>query len=112
MLITEYLVGKDSDGKSLCLVVKGVLPTECVPGRSELVQKVNRQDLVQEFVQDGMPVDWVVFPDLPRDVIELLESGAGLKIIDDADERMSMDCKLSPPVDIENSKEPSCDTSR
>lgn len=93
MLITNYLVGRDKQGKCLCLVVKDVLPVDCEPGRSSLVKKLARQDLVQEFVQDGVPVDWITFPDLPRDVCELLESGSSLTIIDEED-NVAMECSL------------------
>lgn len=95
MLITDYLVGSDEEGRPLCLVVKDVLPLDCQPGRTDLVQKMNRQDLVQEFVQDGLPVDWVVFPDLPQDVIELLQRGDSLKLIDKAEAEVMLECFLT-----------------
>jgi hypothetical protein len=98
MLVTEYLVGADEDGKPLCLVVKEVLPLDCQPGRSELVHKVNRQDLIMEFLQDGLPVDWILFPDLPAAVVELLERGESLRVIDKPDhgEEVDVHCSLSP----------------
>lgn len=86
MLITDYVVGRDDEGKPLCLVVRDVLPTDCHTGHSDLVRKLARHDLIQEFVSDGMPCEWIKFPDLPPDVVELLESGATLKIVDSSDE--------------------------
>lgn len=94
MLITDYLVGRDENEQFLDLVVKGVLPTECTVGRCHLVHKVNRQDLVQEFVQDGMPVDWITFPDLPADVVKLLEAGVPVRVVD-RDDESSIECLLS-----------------
>ncbi|ENA26999.1 hypothetical protein HMPREF1487_09478 [Pseudomonas sp. HPB0071] len=85
MLVTDYLVGRDNEGRCLCLVVDNVIPLDCSPGRSDLVSKMSRQDLVQEFVQDGVPVDWITFPDLPSDVVELLLSGQSLRILDQSD---------------------------
>jgi len=98
MLVTDYLIGRDDEGRCYCLLVKDVLPLDCVPGRSELVSKLTRQDLVQEFVQDGVPVDWITFPDLPRDVVELLKAGGCLTIMDESDSSTvacSLDRELS-----------------
>src|SRR5690554_1219851 len=86
MLITDYVVGRDNEGKPLCLVVRDVLPTDCHTGQTELVRKLARHDLIQEFVSDGMPCEWIKFPDLPKDVVELLQAGVTLKIVDAADE--------------------------
>jgi hypothetical protein len=47
---------------------------------------MNRQDLVQEFIQDGVPTDCVLFPDLPADVIAMLEGGGTLTIVDASDD--------------------------
>lgn len=86
MLITDYLVGRDENEQFLSLVVKGVLPTDCTAGRCHLVRRMSRQDLVQEFVQDGVQVDWIMFPDLPDDVAKLLEEGVAVRIIDKDDD--------------------------
>ena len=86
MLITDYLVGRDENEQFLSLVAKGVLPTDCTVGRCHLVRKLSRQDLVQEFVQDGVQVDWIMFPDLPEDVAKLLEAGLPVRIIDQDDD--------------------------
>ncbi|MBF6615605.1 MAG: hypothetical protein ITG07_02655 [Candidimonas sp.] len=86
MLITGYMVGRDEGGACIALVVRDVLPVGCSTGRCHLVRKLNRQDLVQEFVQDGVPSDWLMFPDLPADVVALLENGGELKITDAADD--------------------------
>lgn len=98
MLITDYLVGRDSDGKVVCLFVNGVLPLDCVPGRADLVKKLTRQDLVVEYVQDQAAVDWLNFPDLPADVVELLESGKSLTICD-RDDDLVHQCTVSPRMD-------------
>ncbi|MBA1280221.1 hypothetical protein [Stutzerimonas stutzeri] len=95
MLITDYLVGRDRGQNCLALVVKDVLPLGCSAGRCHLVRKLNRQDLVQEFVQDGVPTDWLMFPDLPADVIALLEKGEALTIVDAADDS-SISCVIEP----------------
>lgn len=97
MLITDYLVGRDEKGRFVCLSVKDVLPVDCEPGRTDLVVKLTRQDLVQEFVQDGVPVDWITFPDLPVDVVELLRSGESLIIRDEAD-ALEIECLLADEV--------------
>mgnify|MGYP000219924517 CR=1 FL=1 len=95
MLVTDYLVGRDEKGNLVSLVVQDVLPVDCLPGRSEIVARIARQDLVQEFVQDGVPVDWIAFPDLPEDVVELLQAGKSLTIIDKSDDT-AFSCVLSP----------------
>lgn len=95
MLITDYLVGRDGREACVALVVKDVLPVGCIAGRTHLVRKMNRQDLIQEFVQDGVPTDWLLFPDLPADVIALLESGGSLTITDAADDT-SFSCVIEP----------------
>ncbi|CAM5403828.1 hypothetical protein SSTU70S_02812 [Stutzerimonas stutzeri] len=95
MLITDYLVGRDAEGKPLCLAVKNVLPQDCQHNRSDLVNKLTRKDLVLEFIEDGSPVDWLTFPDLPSDVVELLESGEHLRIVDNADDAF-VECVLTP----------------
>lgn len=86
MLITDYLVGRDDKQRCLGLVVQDVLPVGCAAGRCHLIKKMNRQDLVQEFIQDGVPADWVLFPDLPADVIAMLEGGGTLTIVDASDD--------------------------
>ena len=103
MLITDYLVGRDENDRFLDLVVKGVLPTDCSVGRCTLVRRVSRQDLVQEFVQNGMPVDWIMFPDLPEDVAKLLEAGGSVRVVDKDDES-SIECLLSVEERTQNQK--------
>jgi len=98
MLITDYLVGRDNEQKCLGLVVQDVLPVDCSAGRCHLVKRLNRQDLVQEFVQDGVPIDWVLFPDLPADVIAILEGGRALTIVDASDDS-SISCMIEPVND-------------
>lgn len=98
MLITDYLVGRCDEQKPLCLVVKDVIPEGCQLGRNELVKKTDRQDLIQEFTQDGLPVEWAIFPDLPADVVELLESG-NLKLADKGEVEVVFDCVLTPYPD-------------
>ncbi|KKN80571.1 hypothetical protein LCGC14_0327900 [marine sediment metagenome] len=93
MLITEYLVGRDDDGKPMCLVVKDVLMTDCSPGAAALVVKATRRDLVQAFIQDDGGLEFISFPDLPADVAELLSSGRSLSIVDAVD-NMTIDCVL------------------
>ncbi|ALN21984.1 hypothetical protein HN51_24460 [Ectopseudomonas mendocina] len=89
MLVTEYLVGRQSkggrEGEPLCLIVNSVLPTDCKPGRADLARKMHRKDLILEFVQDGAPVEWISLPDLPADVVELLSQGRSIPVIDSAD---------------------------
>lgn len=101
MLITDYMVGRDEQKKCLALVVKDVLPLDCSAGRCHLVKKLNRQDLVQEFIQDGVPTDWLMFPDLPADVIALLENGGALTIVDAADDS-SISCVIEPVYRIQD----------
>lgn len=97
MLITDYLVGRDEREKCIALVVKDVLPLGCSAGRCHLVRKIGRYDLVQEFVQDGIPTDWISFPDLPSDVVALLEGGGSLTITDAADDS-SISCIIEPAI--------------
>ena len=99
MLITDYLVGRDEGEACIALVVRDVLPVGCSAGRCHLVRKLNRQDLVQEFIQDGVPSDWLMFPDLPADVIALLESGGALTITDAAD-NSSIECVIEPAAQL------------
>lgn len=89
MLLTEYVVGRhrQEGGKDriLCLIVQSVLPTDCKAGRAELVPKLARQDLVLEFVDNNEPVEWLKFPDLPRDVIEAFQEGQSIPVVDVSD---------------------------
>ena len=87
MLITDYVVGRDDEGTPLCLVVSDVVPADCLSGRSNLVSKITRHDLIQEFISEpeGTPCEWIKFPDLPDDVVELLRQGQSLKIVDAID---------------------------
>lgn len=94
MLITDFLVGRDEKSRFVALIVQDVLPTECDAGRCHLVRKVNRQDLVQEFVSDGVATDWLMFPDLPQDVVEILESGGTIQVVDTAE--VSISCTIEP----------------
>lgn len=96
MLITDFMVGRDEKGTPLCLVVKDVLMTDCVKGKTSLVVRAARKDLVQEFIQDGDAVEYLAFPGLPDDVAELLQAGCSLSIIDIADS-MVVDCQLDLP---------------
>lgn len=96
MLITDYLVGRDDAGRVLCLAVDGAIPLDCQPGRSSLISKFARQDLILEFIQDGAPVDWVTFPDLPTDVCNLLKAGEKLAIVDREDDVL-IECALDLP---------------
>lgn len=93
MLITDYLVGRDKQQKPLCLVVKGVLMTECQVGTATIISKATRTDLVQSFIQDDGSTEFIAFPDLPQDVVELLEGGRALTILD-AEDHMQIDCVL------------------
>jgi len=93
VLITDYAVGRDAKKKPLCLVVKGVLLTDCQTGPAVLNRRATRTDLVQSFVQDSGEHEFIVFPDLPSDVIELLVDGASLTIHDDEDQ-MEISCML------------------
>lgn len=89
MLLTEYLVGRREVGTEqevLCLVVDSVLPKDLKAGRAEIVRKLNRQDLILEFVSESEPVEWFNFPDLPADVIEALNSGKKIPVVDASDE--------------------------
>lgn len=93
VLITDYAVGRDDSKKPLCLVVQGVLMTDCEIGPATLNRRVSRVDLVQSFIQDGGSPEYISFPDLPQDVVELLERGESLTILDDED-KMSFRCML------------------
>lgn len=93
MLLTEYLVGRREVGDKqevLCLVVDLILPKDLKAGRAEIVRKMNRQDLILEFVSDNEPVEWFAFPDLPQDVIELLSAGKQIPVVDTSDETFVM----------------------
>jgi len=98
MLVTEYVVGRQTvegrKGELLCLVVNSVLPRDCDLGRSDLVHKAHRKDLILEYVQDGDPVEWICLPDLPSDVVELLSQGRSIPVIDSSDSTCVM-CKVS-----------------
>lgn len=93
MLITDYLVGRDKQQKPLCLVVNGVLMTECEVGTASLISKTTRTDLVQSFIQHDGLAEYIAFPDLPQDVVELLQGGKALTIVD-AEDHMQIECVL------------------
>jgi len=93
VLITDYAVGRDAKQKPLCLVVRGVLMTDCETGPAVLNRRATRTDLVQSFIQESGEHEFIVFPDLPSDVIELLVHGDSLIIHDDEDQ-MEISCML------------------
>lgn len=93
MLLTQYLVGRKKVGDRedvLVLVVDSVLPTDLKAGRAEIVPKMTRQDLVLEFVSDSEPVEWLNFPDLPRDVVDALKRGERIPVVDSSDDSIVM----------------------
>lgn len=100
MLLTEYAVGLRNESAAsvtdpINIVVDDVLPRGCVPSRADLVKKLQRQDLIVEFVEaDGGLCDWIVFPDLPEDVINHLHAGGDLNFLDSSDGTL-VSCKLS-----------------
>lgn len=91
MLVTEYLVGRggsenQKNGAPLCIVVSNVVPTDCQAGRSYLVQKLpQRKDLIVEFVEDDVVVDWISLPNLPQDVVDLLVQTKEIPLVDISD---------------------------
>lgn len=102
MLVTEYIVGRaekgpepNAVGKALCLVVNSVLPTDCEAGRIDLVQKLHRVDLIMEFLQDGLPVEWLNLPGLPSDVVDMLKRGETIPVVDESDKSMVTCCLRS-----------------
>ena len=87
MLVAEYMVGirrlDESKEEVICLVVSGDgLPADCEIGRSEIRRRLNRQDLILEFIENGAPVDWVELPGLPQNVVDLLNTGVALPVVD------------------------------
>jgi hypothetical protein len=99
MLVTEYLVGRSGPEDATevpCLIVQSVLPRDCKVGSAELLPKVARQDLVLEFLdEDNGPAEWLCFPDLPADVIELLQGGTAIPVVDCSDKSRVM-ARIAP----------------
>lgn len=98
MLLTDYLVAVNADGE-LRLVVDSILPKDCELGRCAIRKKMDRMDLVQEFLQDGLPADCLLFPALPPEVAALLESGGSVSVIDVAD-NSDICCKLDDTPEV------------
>lgn len=92
MLIASYCVGRDADGAALCVLVKGVFLKGYSAGVAELEFKAGRTDLVQTFEQDGH-CDGFILPDLPKDVVNLLDRGESI-IIMDMEAKQAFDCFL------------------
>lgn len=81
MLIASYFVGRDDEGAAICIVVKGIFLDGYSAMDAELDFKVGRTDLIQTFEQDGY-IDGFIFPDLPADVVNLLDRGDSINILD------------------------------
>lgn len=81
MLIASYFVGRDEDGAAVCIVVKGVFLDGYSVKEGDLEFKVGRTDLIQTFEQDGY-LDGFILPDLPDDVVSLLDRGESISIVD------------------------------
>lgn len=92
MLIASYCVGRGEDGTALCILVAGVFLKGYSAGLSELEFKTGRTDLIQTFEQDGYH-DGFILPDLPKDVVSLLDSGKSISIMD-MEAKQSFDCFL------------------
>lgn len=87
MLVAEYMVGSrrldENKEEVICLVVSGDgLPADCQIGRSEIRRRLNRQDLILEFIENGVPVEWLELPGLPSSVVEILNTGVVLPVVD------------------------------
>jgi len=81
MLIASYFVGRNDSGEAICIVVKGVFLDGYVAKESDLEFKVGRTDLIQIFEQDGYS-DGFILPDLPDDIVNLLDGGKSINIVD------------------------------
>lgn len=81
MLIASYFVGRDDAGSAICIVVKGIFLDGYEAMESELEFRASRTDLVQTFEQDGY-MDGFILPDLPIDVVNLLDRGESISIVD------------------------------
>lgn len=92
MLIASYGVGRDKDGAALCILVAGVFLDGYSEGLCELEYKAGRTNLVQAL-HDGGYNDGFILPDLPKDVVKLLDSGKAISIIDTEAEQ-AYDCFL------------------
>lgn len=92
MLIASYFVGRNDDGDAVCIVVVGVFLDGYSTRESELDFKTGRTDLVQTFEQDGY-LDGFILPDLPSDVVNLLDRGESIGIVD-VEAGQAFFCKL------------------
>lgn len=81
MLIASYYVGRDKKGSAVSIIVEGVFLDGYVAKGSVLDSINNRIDLINVFELDGNE-DGFILPDLPSDIVNLLEGGKSIIVLD------------------------------
>lgn len=94
MLIASYYVGRDKKGEAVSITVAGVLLDGYRANGSELDFRNNRVDLINTFKSDeDDDDDGFILPDLPSDIVNLLERGESIVVLDIRAEQC-FHCKL------------------